>query len=154
MKTILLNIIAIFVFVSCTAQQNKSIEDVVGFEKYDKGTVVFVDNLYREAIPEVFKEFYYNQLNDRDFHKPQSIVSESDNTRMVDLKTKQAKDGYLHINKYANEFIANNKVVLIVVNQDTVDTKEEVLNLIKMKRTEVFSIDTIITKEYPLIKIN
>jgi len=154
MRTIFFNIAIICFFTSCMAQDNKGNSDVVGYEKYDKVTIVVIDNLSRNSLPEVLKRFYYNQLQEKDFFEPQSIVNDSNDTRIVELKTKQAEDGYLYICKYTNEFITNNKDVLFVVGQDTINAKEEVLNLVRMKRTEIISVDTSKTKEYALIKIN
>jgi hypothetical protein len=105
-------------------------------------------------MPDVLKTYYYNNLNQQDFFTPQSIVSKSESTRTIQMKSKQAKEGYLFINKYTNDFITNNGNIIYLIGKDTINSKEEVIRLIEMKRTDVAKVDTIKGKEYNLIRIN
>ncbi len=154
MKTLLLNLVIICFFVSCSAQQDKQNRDVVGYEKYNEKTEVLVDNLNREVMPEVLGQFYYRQLEENDFHKIQSVIKEGDGKRTVNIKSKQANDGYLYVTKCVNEFIDKGDSVVFIVGQDTVNTKERVMNLVKMKQDDLVGVDTLIIGNYKLIKIN
>lgn len=154
MRIIFTNIITIWFLTSCVAQDNKSNIDIIGYEQYDKETTVLIDNLDRETIPEVLKKFYYNQLEEDDFSDPQSIINENTGSRIIDLKSKQASDGYLYLTKYSREFISNHEDIVFIVGQDTINTKEKVMKLIGLKRAEIINTDTIRNGDYNLIKIN
>ena len=155
MKTFIINAIIICTAVSCASQRKQNISgEVIGFEKYNSKTVILIDFLNRDKIPDVLKTYYYNNLSEQEFFAPQSIVSKSDNTRTIHMKSKQAKEGYLFINKYTNDFITNNGNIIYLIGKDTINSKEEVIRLIEMKRSDVAKVDTIKGKEYNLIRIN
>lgn len=155
MKTLIINILVICVTVSCVTQRKqKNSSGIIGFEKYDNKTVIYVDFLNRDVIPEVLKVNYYDILKEKDFYKPESIVSKTDSLRTVQLKSKSAQKGYLYINEYSNDFITKNKDVVFIVGQDTVNTKERVMKLVGMKRSDVISVDTLQKGKLNLIRIN
>ena len=155
MRTLLINIFVICTTVSCVTQREQNNNSgIIGFEKYNNKTVIYVDFFNRDVIPEVLKVNYYYNLEEKDFYKPQSIVSETDSLRTIQLKSKSAQKGYLYINKYSNDFIINNKGVVFIVGQDTVNTKERVMKLVEMKRSEVISVDTLQEGKLNLIRIN
>lgn len=149
MKTFLITnlIICIVVFQNVSAQ-------VVGYEKYNNKTFTLVDFLNRDKIPKVLKIYYYDNLSDQDFYSPQIIISKSDHTRKICLKSKPAQKGYLYINKYSNDFITKNGNIMYLIGTDTINSKDEIIRLINMKRSEVKNVDTIKGKDYNLIKIN
>lgn len=155
MKTFIINAIIICTAVSCATQRKQNISgEVIGFEKYNSKTVILIDFLNRDKMPVVLKTYYYNDLGEKDFYTPQSIISKSDSTRTIHMKSKQAKEGYLFINKYTNDFITNNGNIIYLIGKDTINSKEEVIRLIEMKRSDVTKVDTIKRKAYNLIKIN
>lgn len=151
----MIKIIICCVFVSCASQKKQNISgDVIGYEKYNKNTITYIDYLNRDNISEILKEFYYDKLEEKDFYKPQIIISTQDSTRTIQLKSKAANKGYLFINKYSNDFITNNKNIIYLIGQDTVNSKEKVLRLIEMKRSEVTKVDTFKGDKYNIVKIN
>ncbi len=155
MKALIIKIIICCVFVSCASQKKKNISgDVIGYEKYNKNTTTYIDYLNRDDIPEILKEFYYDKLKEKDFYKPQIIISTQDSTRTIQLNSKAANKGYLFINKYSNYFITNNENIIYLIGQDTVNSKEKVMKLIEMKRSEVVKVDTFKVNKYNIVKIN
>jgi hypothetical protein len=155
MKTLFISIIVICSAVSCITQRKQNISgEVIGLEKYNSKTITLVDFLNRDKIPNVLKLYYYNNLEEQDFYTPQSIISKNDSTRTIHLKSKQAKEGYMFINKYSNDFVSNNENIIYVIGQDTINSKEEVMKLIEMKRTEVVKVDTVKVEAHSLIIIN
>ncbi|HBL77417.1 MAG: hypothetical protein A2W90_21390 [Bacteroidetes bacterium GWF2_42_66] len=155
MKTLLISIIIICTAVSCATQRNQNINgEVVGLEKYNSKTFTLVDFLNRDKIPDVLRSYYYNDLGEQDFYTPQSIISKSDNTRTIHLKSKKAKEGYLYINKYSNDFVTNYENIIYIIGKDTINSKEDVMRLIEMKRSEVVKVDTVKGEVYNLIRIN
>ena len=155
MKTFFINVIVICTAVSCVTQRNHNIcGDVVEFETYNSKTVILIDFLNRDKIPDVLKTYYYNDLGAKDFYTPQSFISKNDSTRTIHMKSKHVNEGYLFINKYTKDFINNNGNIIYLIGKDTISSKEEVIRLIEIKRSDVAKIDTIKCKEYNLIKIN
>lgn len=155
MKILLISIIAICFTVSCISQEKQSKNgEIIGYEKYDNKTVTSVDYMNRDAIPKILKTYYYDSLEEKDFYKPQIVVSIADSTRTIQLKSRTAKEGYLYINKYSNAFITNYKDVVFIVGQDTINSKNRVMKLVEMKRSEVISIDTLQENNLNLIRIN
>jgi len=155
MKTLLINIIIICTTVSCATQRKQNANgEAVGFEKHNSKTLTFVDFLNRDKIPDVLRWYYYNDLREQDFYTPQSIISKSDNTRTIHLKSKKAKEGYLYINKYSNDFVTNHEKIIYLIGKDTINSKEDVMRLIEMKRSEVVKVDTVNGEVYNLIRIN
>jgi hypothetical protein len=155
MKIFLINLLIILAFTSCVSQKrSKERSEVIGFEKYNNKTVTLIDFLNRDKIPNVLRLYYYNVLGEQDFYIPRSIISKSDGTRTIQLKSKQAKEGYLFINKYSNDFIISNKNIIYLIGKDTVNSKEEVMRLIEMKRTDFAKVDTLKGDVYNVIRIN
>jgi len=155
MKTLLISIIITCIAASCANQRKQNINgEVVGLEKYNSKTLTLVDFLNRDKIPDVLRSYYYNDLGEQDFYTPQSIISKSDNTRTIHLKSKKAKEGYLYINKYSNDFVTNYENIIYLIGKDTINSKEDVMRLIEMKRSEVVKVDTVKGEVYNLIRIN
>lgn len=155
MKIFLINLLIILAFTSCVSQKKtKERREVIGFEKYNNKTVTLIDFLNRDKIPNVLRLYYYNVLGEQDFYIPRSIIAKSDGTRTIQLKSKQAKEGYLFINKYSNDFITNNMNIIYLIGKDTVNSKEEVMRLIEMKRNDITKVDTLKGEVYNVIRIN
>ena len=150
----MINAIIICTFISCASQRKQNISDVVvGFEKYNTKTVILIDFLNRDKIPNILKTYYYNNLGKQDFYTPLSIISKTNNTRTIYMKSKQVKEGFLFINKYTNNFITYNMNIVYLIGKDTINSKEKVYKLINLKKIQVERIDTITQGDLGLIKI-
>ena len=155
MKKIIINAIIIYSAFSCASQGKQNISGkVIGFEKFNNKTIILIDFLNYDKIPNVLKTYYYNNLREQDFYTPQSIMSKSDSTRTVVMKSKKAKKGYLFINKYTNDFLTNNGNVTYIIEKDTINSIEGVLRLINLEQVEIEKIDTIAQSSLNIIKVH
>lgn len=138
-------------FCSCATGQIQNNGQIVGYEKYNSKTNTFIDNLTRDVIPNILKNYYYSTLTDSDFFPAKIEVSQKDSTRSVILESKSAKSGYKYINKFTSKFIINHLDVIYTLDLDTVNSKEKVIHLISLERSMIKSVDTLkTTKNYEI----
>ena len=146
-------IIFLCLIISCKTKQLQSNGHIVGYEKFNSKTIVYIDNMQREHIPIVLKEFYYNTLTDSDFLKPIIEISQLDSSRSVILVSKRAKSGYMYINQFSNSFVGKYLNIFYTINNDTINSKEKVIQLIILERNEIISIDTCKSGKFNEIRI-
>ena len=132
-------------FCSCATGQIQNNGQIVGYEKYNSKTNTFIDNLNRDVIPKILKEYYYNSLTDSDFFPAKIEISKMDSTRSVILESRPAKSGYKYINKFSNKFINNHLDVIYTLDLDTVNSIDKVIHLISLERSKIKSVDTLKT---------
>lgn len=131
-------------FCSCATGQIQNNGQIVGNEKYNSKTNTYIDNLNRDDMPIILKD-YYNTLTDSDFFPAKIEISQKDSSRSVILESKSAKSGYKYINQFSNKFIINHSDVIYTLDLDTINSKEKVIHLISLERSMIKSIDTLKT---------
>lgn len=146
--------ICITLFLRLSAQTG-----IAGNEQYNSyEQCIFIDNLTQKLTSDIFASTYYSKLKTSDF-KTLQLIDTIHKKRVVQIRTKKAKDGYLFINKLIMDKVANlncelNKMkISYAYNNKAVTTKKDVLRVLRLKKKCIQVSDIIQDEQLGMITV-
>ncbi len=133
-----LTLLCLNVFFSLNAQTG-----IAGNERYNSyEQCIYIDNLTQKLTSDIFVSAYYSKLKTSDF-KTSQIIDTIRKEREVHIRTKKAKDGYLSVNKFIMNKVANldcdldKMKILYVYNNKAVTTQKDVMRVLGLREKHI-----------------
>ena len=128
------------------------------YEPYNYKLISYVDNLPQQIIPTLFRDTYYRDLDLLDY-KGSMIIDETNKRTVLYARSKKAKEGYLYVNSLILNFISSmdfdlEKIYLsYVYNSAAVESKKDVIRVLRLRKNSVKSSEILFDEERGLISV-
>src|SRR5574344_1610323 len=132
---------------------------IAGNEQYNSyEQYIYIDNLTQKLTSDIFISTYYSKLKTSDF-KTSQIIDTIHKKKEVHIRTKNAKDGYLFVNKSIMDKFANLNCELdkmkisYVYNNKAVTTEKEVMQVIGLREKRIRILEIVQDEKWGIITV-